>query len=316
MRVMVTGANGFVGKALCRTLSRKGYIVRGSLRTKDKFAEIPYCTEHFAVGEVDANTDWSETLNKVDIVIHLASRVHVMQDTSINPLDEYKSINTDGTKRLAEMAVKAGVWRLIFLSTIKVNGEQTTHQPFIEDDLLYPQDPYAISKWEAELALKLISAETGLEVVILRLPLVYGPNVKANFLRLLKWVNKGVPLPLAMVNNKRSLIYLGNLVDAISLCIVHPSAAGQTFLVSDGQDISTPDLIRMIAKAMGKMPRLLPIPSALLKTLGKIAGKNPEIERLINSLQINSSKIRNLLSWKPPYTMEEGISKTVKWYLK
>ncbi|OGP64593.1 MAG: hypothetical protein A3K22_06445, partial [Deltaproteobacteria bacterium RBG_16_42_7] len=313
-RVLVTGASGFVGRSLCCSLLEKGYIVQGLFRTKDKFTECRCCTEHFAVGEINAKTNWTDALNRVDTVIHLASRVHFIQDTYVNPLDEYKRINTDGTKRLAEMAVKARVRRMIFISTIKVNGEQTIYQPFTEDDLPHPQDPYAVSKWEAELALKQISTGTGLEIVILRPPLVYGSGVKANFLRLLQLVDRGFFLPIGSVDNHRSIIYLENLIDAIINCIDKTEAAGQTFLVSDEQDISTPDLIRMIASAMGKRPKLLPFPPTLLKVIGRFSGKNAEMARLTGSLCIDSSKIRKVLNWKPPFTMEEGIRETVKWY--
>jgi nucleoside-diphosphate-sugar epimerase len=201
------------------------------------------------------------------------------------------------------------------MSTIKVSGEKTIGSAFTENHTAQPQDPYAISKWEAEQALHNISDTTGLEIVILRPPIVYGQGVKANFLRLLDMVNKNIPLPLSMVNNKRSMIYIGNLVDAIIRCIEHPDAVNKTYLVSDGQDVSTPDLIRMIAKAMGKKARLFPCPAPLLKMIGNVAGKSSEVERLTGSLQIDSSKIRRELNWAPPFTMEQGIRKTADWFI-
>lgn len=253
-------------------------------------------------------------LKGIDCIIHLAAHVHIMREASGDPFTVFRKVNAGGTSLLVRMAADAGVKRFIFLSTVKVNGEITGDNPFTEDHTPHPQDPYAISKWEAEQALHNISDATGLEIVILRPPLVYGQGVKANFLRLLDMVNKNIPLPLSLVNNKRSMIYIGNLVDAIIKCVEHPDAANQTFLVSDGLDVSTPDLIRMIACAMGKKARLFPCPVSLLKMMGKVAGKSAEIERLVNSLQIDSTKIRKILNWTPTFTMAEGILETVKRY--
>ncbi len=308
----------------------KGYSVTGTVRSREKLSGLPSQLEYHLIDDIGPHTDWTGVLEDVDTIVYLAARVHVMEKTSTVPLDEYRRVNTYGTERLAYMAAKAGVRRIIYLSTIKVNGEKTPPpypSPikgegkkigekgcFREDDLPAPQDYYAISKWEAEQILGRIASETGLEVVIIRPPMIYGPGVGGNFKRLLSWVNKGVPLPLSRVSNKRSLIYLGNLVDAIVMCIEHKDAARETFLVSDGEDISTPDLIRMIARAMGKRPGLIPFPLPLLKAIGRVSGKNAEIERLTGSLCIDSSKIREVLGWKPPFTMEEGIRETVKWY--
>lgn len=312
MKIAVTGANGFIGAALTHKLCEKGYDVRGIVRSKERALNRNSHLEIFAVGEINDATNWNDALKGIDVVIHLASRVHKLIDVYINPLADYRRVNTDGTQRLAEMSAGAGVKRLIFMSTIKVNGEKTAGDAFTENHLAHPQDPYAISKWEAEQALHNISDSTGLEIVILRSPLVYGPGVKANFLRLLGMVNKNIPLPLSMVNNKRSMIYIGNLVDAIIRCIEHPDAVNKTFLVSDGQDVSTPDLIRMIAGALGKKARLFPCPAPLLEMIGKITGNSSEVERLTGSLQIDSAKIRRTLNWTPPYTVEEGIMETVK----
>ena len=315
-KVLVTGATSFIGKMLCHRLVEKGYLVAGTVRSPEKLTFLPKEIEFSMVDEIGLYTNWAKTLNEVDTIIHLAARVHVMHETSSDSLNEYRRVNTEGTKRLADMAATVGVRRIIYLSTIKVNGEKIGSHPFTEEDPVSPDDPYAISKWEAEQILKHIADETGLEVAILRPPLVYGPNVKANFLKLLEWINKGIPLPLRSVNNTRSLIYLDNLVDAIVKCIQHPAASGEIFLVSDNHDISTPDLIRMIANTMGKKPKLIPVPLFALKTLGKFTGKSMEVERLTGSLQIDSSKIRKVLGWKPPFTLEEGIAETVKWYLK
>ena len=315
MKIAVTGANGFIGAALTHKLCEKGYDVRGIVRLKERLLNRNSRLKIFAAGEINDDTNWNDALKGIDVVIHLASLVHELIDVSINPLADYRRVNTDGTQRLAEMSAGAGVKRLIFISTIKVNGEKTAGDAFTENHLAHPQDPYAISKWEAEQVLHNISDATGLEVVILRSPLVYGPGVKANFLRLLGMVNKNIPLPLSMVNNKRSMIYIGNLVDAIIKCVEHPDAVNKTFLVSDGQDVSTPDLIRMIAGALGKKARLFPCPAPLLEMIGKITGKSSEVERLTGSLQIDSTKIRRELSWTPPFTMEQGLRMTADWFI-
>ncbi|HHT9112438.1 MAG TPA: UDP-glucose 4-epimerase family protein [Candidatus Wunengus sp. YC65] len=313
--VFVTGATGFVGKMLCHSLVERGYHVAGAVRSPEKIGLLPRSMEYRMVEDIGPSTDWAGALENVDTVVYLAARVHVMHETSTNPLDEFRRVNTAGTAKLLEMAVKAGVRRIIYLSTIKVNGERTTEgYSYTEGSPVCPEDAYAQSKWEAEQILHGFTLGRGIEVVIIRPPLIYGPDVGGNFLRLLNWVNRDIPLPLSRVNNSRSLIYAGNLVDVIATCITHPAAAGETFLVSDGEDISTPDLIRMIAKAMNKRTRLIPLPVILLKAAGKLMGKGPEIERLSGSLCIDSSKIRKVLGWKPPFTMEEGICETVKWY--
>lgn len=312
--VFVTGATGFVGKMLCHNLVERGYHVAGTVRSPEKLALLPKSMKYRMVEDISPDTDWNGGLDNVDTIVYLAARVHVMQEISTNPLDEYRRVNTAGTARLVEMAVKAGVRRVIYLSTIKVNGERTEGYPFTEETPVFPQDAYAQSKWEAEQILHGFALERDIEVVIIRPPLIYGPNVGGNFLRLLNWVNNDIPLPLSRVNNSRSLIYAGNLVDVIATCISHPLAAGETFLVSDDENISTSELISMIAKAMNKRPKMLPFPLILLKASGKLMGKGPEIERLTGSLCIDSSKIMKVLGWKPPFTMEEGIYETVKWY--
>ncbi len=318
MKVLVTGANGFVGNCLCRELIEQGFTVRAAVRSAEKTALLPKEVESCIVGEVGPDTDWSVALDGVDSIVHLAGLAHTIKDKSIDSLQEYRRINSVGTEHLAKIAVQYGVRRLIFVSSIKVNGEYTSTgssgkmQRFKEESAPSPQDYYAVSKWEAEQSLRKIEKDSGVEVVILRLPLIYGPAVKANFLSLLKLVDSNMPLPLAALKNCRSFLYLGNLVDIIITCMGHPLAAGETFLVSDCQDVSTPDLIKMIAFAMNKKPILFSLHPIILKTLCKILRKTEELEKLTGTLLVDSSKIRNLLGWKPKFTMEEGIRKTVK----
>ncbi len=314
MTVAVVGANGFIGSALTHKLCEKGYDVKGIVRSKERTLNPNNHLEIIAVGEINGDTNWNDALKGIDVVIHLAARVHKLNDASVNPLAEYRRVNTEGTQRLAEVSAEAGVKRLIFISTIKVNGERTTGDAFAENHLAHPQDPYAISKWEAEQVLHRVAKYTGLEVVIIRPPLVYGPGVKANFLSLFKIVDRGIPLPLASIKNRRSFIYLGNLVDAIVTCATHAEAAGQTYLVSDGEDVSTPELIRRVADALGKTAQLFPFPPALMKLAGKLTGKSDAVERLVSSLTIDSSKIRHELNWTPPYTMDQGLKETAEWF--
>ncbi len=311
MVILITGANGFIGRNLCVFLKEKGYFVRGAAR--DNRRDISGVDEYIQVGDINESTDWQQSLAGVDTVIHLAARVHIMNDPVANPIDAFRKVNVFGTERLAQMAAKAGVKRFIFISSVKVNGEGS-HLPYTERDFPAPQDAYGVSKREAEDSLARISVETGLQVIILRLPLVYGPGVKANFKNLIKIAGAGIPLPFKSIHNRRSFLYLGNLVDAIITCITHPLAAGETFMVSDGQDVSTPDLIKMIASAMNKRPVLFSLHSGILKALCRIVGKAEELEKLTGSLLVDSSKIRNLLGWKPRFSVEEGIAETVRFY--
>lgn len=310
MKILVTGANGFIGRNLCASLKEKGFIVRGALRNNVR--DIPGVDEYVRVGDINESTDWQQALAGVDAVIHLAARVHIINDPVADPIKAFRKVNVLGTERLARMVAKAGVKRFIFISSVKVNGEGAL-RPYTETDAPEPQDAYGISKREAEDALACIAGETGLKAVILRLPLVYGRGVKANFKNLIKITGAGLPLPFKGIRNRRSFLYLGNLVDAIITCISHPLAAGETFLASDGQDVSTPDLIKMIATAMYKKPVLFSLHPGILKALCKIVGKTEEIEKLTGSLLVDNSKIRNLLGWKPPFTLEEGIKETVKY---
>lgn len=310
MRVLVTGASGFVGRALLPVLAERGQAVRAAVRRPHP--SVP--ADAVAVGDIDGQTEWSRALDGVDCVVHLAARVHVMHDNAASPLAEFRRVNVAGTVQLARAAARAGVRRLIFVSSIKVNGERTNGRPLSEEDTPVPIDAYGVSKWEAEQALHGLSWDTGLEVVILRPPLVYGPGVKANFQRLLSWVNRGLPLPFGAIENRRSLLYLGNLTAAISNCADHPAAANQTFLLSDGEDLSTAELVRRLACAMNRPSRLIPVPKGLIELAGRLSGKQAEVERLLGSLCVDSGKIRHVLGWRPPYSVDEGLRRTAEWF--
>ena len=262
------------------------------------------------VGNLDASTDWHAALTACNAVVHLAARVHVMGDTAQNPLVLYRSTNLDATLNLARQAAQAGVKRFVFISTIKVSGEGRG-APYRETDEPAPEDAYAISKWEAEQGLAEIAQQTGLEIVILRPPLVYGPSVGANFLRLMQTVERGWPLPLSAIHNRRSLLYLGNFTDAIRLCMEHPAAAGQTFLLDDGEAVSTPELIRALATALRRPARLLPVPVDLLQLVGWMTGNRAAASRLTGSLYVDSQKIRDRLEWTPRYSLQDGLAATV-----
>lgn len=312
MKFLITGANGFVGKPLCAELLRQGQSVRTAVRSANTLIEN---AEVAAVGTIDGGTNWTDALRDIDVVIHLAARVHVMKDISADPLAEFLKVNLHGTVNLAQQAARAGIKRLVYVSSIKVNGERTSETaPFTELDKPNPQDPYAVSKWQAEQALQRIAQETNLEVVIVRPPLVYGPGVKGNFISLLTAIDKGVPLPLASANNARSLVYVGNLVDALSSCATHPAAAGQTYLVSDGEDVSTAVLVEKIARTLGRNNRSFHFPPALLRAMATLAGRSEQIDRLFGSLRVSNEKICGELSWSPPYTLEQGLRATADWY--
>jgi nucleoside-diphosphate-sugar epimerase len=307
--VLVTGANGFIGRALCDVLAASGRRVRKAVRMP-----VPSLPDAVAVGDIGLDTDWRTALEGVRGVVHLAARSHVLRETATDPLAEYRKINVSGTERLARSAAAGGVRRLVFVSSVKVNGERTEERPFTEDGVPRPEDAYGVSKWEAEQALSRIAAGTGLEVVVLRPPLVYGPGVKGNFLRLMNLVARGVPLPLGAVDNRRSFIYTGNLAGAIVKALDAPKAAGRTYLVSDGEDVSTPDLVRGLAQALGVKPRLLSLPLAALGLAATLAGKRAEFARLTGSLQVDSSRIRHELDWQPRYGLTQGLTETARWY--
>ena len=306
--VAITGATGFVGRALVARLLARGEAVRGAVRgptPTDAQCEL------VQVGAVDGSTDWREALAGADSVIHLAARTHSLGERGGGSLADYRSLNVEGTRRLAESAAETGVRRLVFLSSIKVNGERTFERPFTAWDPPAPEDAYGISKWEAEQALAEVSARTGLETVVLRPPLVYGPGVRANFARLIRGVQRGVPLPLGAVNNRRSLVGLDNLLDLLLRCVEHPAAAGQTFLVSDGEDLSTPELIRRLARAMERRARLFPLPLAVLRMAGQLTGRSAEMSRLLTSLQVDIEHTRDTLDWSPPVSVDEGLKRAV-----
>ena len=305
---LVTGAGGFIGSALVDALD--GHSVRRALRTSPTTPGA----DDFIRGDIGPETDWQPALRDIDCVVHLAARTHVLRDNAANPLAAYRSVNVDGTRRLAEQAANAGVRRFVFLSSIKVNGETTPSRPFTADDPPAPQDAYGISKLEAENVLREIANRAGMEWVVLRPPLVYGPGVKGNFLQLLKAVARGMPLPLASIDNRRSLIYVGNLVDAILACATHSDAAGKTFLVSDGEDVSSPELARRLATAMGRNPVLLPFPPALLRFGASLIGRHDAAIRLTGSLTIDDSALRRDLGWTPRFTLDQGLKETVQWY--
>ena len=310
--VCVTGASGFVGDALCGEFHARGFGVRGAVRSLHSSISASG-VQPVSVGNLDAATDWSSALAGVECVIHCAARAHVMHETEADALAAYRSVNVEGSRRLAEQAVASGVRRLVYLSSVKVNGEQTAFgAPFLFSDAPAPEDPYGVSKWEAEQALWAVAANTGLEVVVVRPPLVYGPGAKGNLARLLKLVRSGVPLPLGAVQNQRSLIGLDNLVDLLIRCVYHPAAAGQTLLVSDGEDVSTPDLLRHMAAGLGRSARLLPVPVPLLRLAGRALGKQAEMDRLVGSLQIDCRHTRELLEWTLPVSVAEGIRRMVQ----
>ena len=310
--MLVTGANGFVGKPLCAELLRRGQSVRGAVRSP---GQLTAAAETVTVGAIDGETDWSAALSGMDAVIHLAARVHVMEDHAADPLAEFLQVNLYGTSNLAQQAASAGVKRFVYVSSIKVNGEQTTvNRPFTESDEPDPQDPYGMSKWRAEQELQRIAKETGLEVVIVRPPLVYGPGVKGNFIRLLAAIDRGIPLPLAGAKNVRSLVYVGNLVDALIACATLPAAGGQTYLVSDGDDVSTAMLVDMIARSLGRNSRAFHFPAGLLRAAATLLGRAQQMDRLFGSLRVNDQKLRNDLGWAAPFTLEQGLRVTADWY--
>jgi nucleoside-diphosphate-sugar epimerase len=302
MKICVTGATGFVGGALCGVLAAHGYDLIKAVRKGAGPGTV-------AVGDIGAATSWAEAVAGCDVVVHLAARVHVMHETATDPAALFDVVNIVGTRMLVESAASAGVKRFVFISTVKVNGESTTHgHPFTEADTPAPQDAYARSKYQAEEDLKQLAAQHGMEWVIIRPPLVYGPGVKANFLALANAAAKGWPLPVGSISNQRSLIALDNLVDFIACCTQHPKAANQTFLISDGHDLSTPDLVRQLAQAASVVAILPRVPVRLLIMAAALLGKKRAVERISENLQVNISKAQTLLQWIPPVTVEQGLS--------
>ena len=311
--ILVTGATGFVGTALVGRLAADRAFNGVIAAVRQTVALFPEGVRQFPVGDLLPATDWSAALQDVDKLVHCAARVHVMQDDSTDPLRAYRLVNVEGTLNLARQAAASGVRRFVCVSSIKVNGEATQpRQPFSADDLPAPLDPYGVSKLEAEQGLREIEAKTGMEVVIVRPPLVYGPGVKANFASMVRWVARGLPLPFGAINNARSMVALGNLVDLLVTCLKHPEAAGQTFLVSDGEDVSTTELLRRTAQALKKKTLLLPIPTFVLESGAALLGKRAVAQRLCGSLQVDIDKTRRLLGWNPPLTLDQGLKKTVE----
>ena len=311
MHVLVTGAGGFVGRALVPALLRDGHKVRAAVRNLDGGPVLG--AEMVAVGDIGPATDWEAALDGVEAVVHLAARVHVMRDSAADPLAEFRQVNVEGTRRLGAAAASAGVRRFVFVSSVKVNGEATRDRPFTEQDPPAPRDPYGVSKWEAEQAL-MVGARAGMEPVVLRPPLVYGPGVGGNFLSLLRLCHRGLPLPLGAVRNARSLIYVGNLAHALVRAVDHPAASGRTFLVRDGADVSVPQLLRQTGEALGCPVRLIPVPPPLLRFGAAVLGRTAAAERLLGSLSVDDSSIRQVLEWQPPFSMAEGLRETGAWF--
>ena len=306
-RVLVTGANGFVGTAVCRVFAARGIEVRGAVRRDAGATQV-------AVGDIDANTDWTAALEGVRTVVHLAARVHVMRDTAKDPLAAFRSVNVEGTRRLAEQAIAAGVRRFVYVSSIKVNGEGTTGRaPYRENDPPDPHGDYAQSKLEAENLLRALSPR--LEVAIVRPPLVYGPGVRANFLSMMRLLVRGVPLPLGAIDNRRSLVFVDNLADLLHACAMHPRAA-ETFLAADGEDISTPELLRRLARELGVRARLVPIPARILELAARAVGRSAIWDRLGGSLQVDVGKARRVLDWTPPIRIDDALATTARAFLE
>ncbi|MGN8261161.1 UDP-glucose 4-epimerase family protein [Pseudomonas sp. SMSB3] len=312
MKVILTGASGFVGAAVLKALCRDAET-QVILPLRSPLRQAPAEVITYQIGDLTDDQSRALETHRPEVIIHCASRVHVMADTSENPLAEYRRTNVDGTLSLARAASKAGARRFIFVSSIKVNGEQTPPgKPYRADDQPCPVDPYGISKLEAERGLLALGEESGMEIVIIRPVLVYGPGVKANFLNMMRWLDRGVPLPLGAIHNHRSLVALDNLVDLIITCVDHPAAAGQVFLVSDDEDLSTTELLARMAGALGKTPRLLPVPARVLRAVASAMGKTSFSQRLCGSLQVDIGKTRDRLGWQPPVSVDSALRATAK----
>ena len=314
--ILVTGATGFVGKAVVQRLLVEDNAGRVVVAVRQDGQQWPNRVLPRVTGDLEPSTRWSVALVGVSAVVHCAARVHVMADTAVAPLKEFRRVNVQGTLNLARQAATAGVRRFVFVSSIGVNGAETSRRPFTDQDQPAPHSPYAVSKYEAELGLQALAKETGMEVVIIRPPLVYGPHAPGNFGSLMRWVNRGVPLPLGAIHNLRSLVSLNNLVDLILTCLSHPAAGNQTFLVSDGEDLSTTQLLRRMSAAFGKPARLIPVPVLALKLGAVLMGKPDLAQRLCGSLQIDMSKTQKLLRWTPPFSVDESLQKAAEGYLR
>lgn len=313
LNILVTGANGFVGRALCPALRARGHLVRESVRVRnDALQGAATEADVVEVGDVTGSTDWSAALRDVQVVVHLAGRAHMIQDRT-KALGAYRIVNLEGTENLARQAVQSGVRRLVFVSSVKVNGEATPSRPFTESDRPDPEDPYGITKWEAEQALAEVAAETGLEISVLRPPLVHGPGVKGNLLRLMDAVRQGRAFPLGAVHNKRSLLGLENLCAALMLCVEHAKTG--TYLLADKEPVSSPELVRILARAMARPVRMYAVPLPLMELAAKLLKKQPEFRRLTGSLEVDPTRIQTELGWVPAKSLEQGLEDMVRWYL-
>ena len=324
LRILVTGSDGFVGRALAPALAARGHAVRCALMDplEHSNAHDPEAIlalrglDCAVVGDIGPETQWSEALDGIDTIIHLAGRAHVVRETSPDPMAEFQRVNTAATTRLAHAAADAGVRRMVFVSSIGVHGSVNRGAPFTESSPIAADKDYAVSKWEAECALRDLASSTSFEVVVVRPPLVYGPCVRGNFRRLLDWAYKGWPLPLGGIRNKRTFIALENLVDALALCAIHPDAPGHAFVVGDDASVSTPELIRKLAKHLGRPYRLVPVPEAMLRLPAQMLGRGEDAERILGSLEVDARGIRETLGWRPPVTLDTGLAVMCDWYLK
>lgn len=313
MTLLFTGANGFVGTELGAELARRNIDARGVVRCTGNFS-LNY--DAWGISDIDGETDWTHTLKDVDVVVHLAARVHIEKEKTSDPLAEFLKVNCYGTKNLAEQAAQANVKRLVYVSSIGVNGRNTHGGDFFSSaDAPHPHSDYAMSKWRAEQALWRVAEKTALEVVVVRPPLIYGPAAKGNFYKLLRAMVKGIPLPLASAENARSLVYVGNIVDALICCATSPAAAGQTYLVRDGEDISTAVLVEKIAALLGRRSRSFHCPTSLLYGVSKLLGRSDQIDQLFGSLRLCDNKIRSDLGWTPPYQIDQGLRASVDWWI-
>lgn len=311
MRVLVTGATGFIGQQLCASLADAGYRVRAALRTD---RSLPAAIAEKAVtGEIGSATSWGTALTDVDVVVHVAAHAHVLHESAADA-ERYMETNVRGTARLAVAAARYGVRRFVLLSSVKVNGEGTAQHAYSVHDEPHPADAYGRSKWLAEQRLWETVSNVPMQAAVVRAPLVYGPGVRANFLRLLHWVDRGRVLPLGAVENRRSLVSAWTLCDLLIRLLDHPAAVNRTWMVSDGEDISTPELVRRIARAMGRRARLLSVPAPLLRLVGGMSGKGAEMRRLCSSLTVDIAATRKMLGWSPAISMDDALVRTVAWY--